>query len=414
MEKVCYSKSPLSYDELEKYRDENGFIDLNEANLVVVEGSRNQIGSTDIFKYWVDFNGTKVLLKQEKMLDGEQNGSMYSELIMNALCENMRIRSAKTDVFKYGEFKGLISHLAFDPEKESMIMIRELIGDIPSDGDTFDFKTVEDKIKEGLISQFELSDKDAEVVILKRRLQKIIQLYSSEMDNHLENEALLFSRDEDGKYHIRSCPMFDNELSFGLHATFSEMMQDSLYDSLQVQTPLLRHAIRSMKKGQPFNKQEMEALEEVSSSEELRDIILGNLQLRNRVVGNGKQVVMNTSGLPRYFSKSDATLAYLYQESSDAVDNPDLDEDIIELHENILDFIADIHDLSMEDIISDVEEKVKLPSIVKTQLIRFSKMKTEVLGFVMEGVGEIDYYEQMAENLMQYKEKDKANSQEIE
>ena len=409
MEKVCFSKCPVDLDSLEDTRDEAGFIDLDDANIVVVEGSRNQIGATDIFKYWFDFNGQKVLLKQEKSLDGEQNGSLYSELIMHALCEFMRVRSAKVDCFKLGNIKGIISHMVFNPEKESMIMTRELIGDIPCVGDSFDFKTVEDKIKEALISQFEISPKEAENVILKRRLQKIIQLYSSEMDNHLENEALLFSRDQNGKYHVRTCPLFDNELSFGLHATISELMQDNLFDSLQTKnlSSIQKEAILSLKSKKLLTKEQFSALREIGSKDELVRILLSDIQIRNRVAGNGKQVVIDEKSTPRFDSKSDATLAMLYHESKIALQNPDLDDDLIERHETIINFIEELKDLDIKEILDLVEETVPLPPIIKTQVKRFAHMKSNVLGFVVEGVGELDYYERMADIVLKRRDKDK-------
>lgn len=97
--------------------------------LAIDESSRNQVGTTDIFKYWVDFAGQKVLLKEEKMLDGEPNFTIYSELIMSELANQVGIQSAKCDLIKYRGKRGILSHLALDLEKEALEMTAGLIGD---------------------------------------------------------------------------------------------------------------------------------------------------------------------------------------------------------------------------------------------------------------------------------------------
>ena len=104
-----FTQFPISLEELEKYRDEDGFINLDNVLLAIDESSRNQVGTTDIFKYWVDFAGQKVLLKEEKMLDGEPNFTIYSELIMSELANQVGIQSAKCDLIKYRGKRGILS-----------------------------------------------------------------------------------------------------------------------------------------------------------------------------------------------------------------------------------------------------------------------------------------------------------------
>ena len=42
-EKIEYSTCPLSIEELEQYRDEEGFIHLDDVGIEIVNGSRSQI-----------------------------------------------------------------------------------------------------------------------------------------------------------------------------------------------------------------------------------------------------------------------------------------------------------------------------------------------------------------------------------
>ncbi|MBR6253343.1 MAG: hypothetical protein IKR04_05880 [Clostridia bacterium] len=400
---------------MEEFRDEDGFIDLERADLIIAEGSRNQIGSADIFKYWVDFAGTKVLLKEQKKLENEENGTIYSELYMHELCEEMDIESAHTDVFKIGNIKGVISFMAFDPEKEGLILTRELIGDMQVDGDAYDYNSVEIRIEEELVRQFKLSKKEAHKVVLERRLQKILQLYASEMDNHTENEGFLFKRNEDGSYNIRLCPMFDNERSFGLYSSYSEMMSDALYDSLERRTPILRHMVKSLRRGEDLSKSEISLLYEFSSKEEIRDVLLGNMNSRIRVGSNGMQIMLDDSKLPKFFSLTDATLAKLYMDSKSIIDNPDaIDNDELICHKRIVRLVDSLEQVEAEELIENIENKLSIPSTIKTQISRFSRMKSEVLHFAQLGRGEVSFYEEMADLLLKEKEKLLNKKQEID
>ena len=42
-EKIKYSRCSLSIEDLEKFRDEEGFIHLDEAGIQVEEGSKSQV-----------------------------------------------------------------------------------------------------------------------------------------------------------------------------------------------------------------------------------------------------------------------------------------------------------------------------------------------------------------------------------
>ena len=69
-----YEKSSYSLEDLESLRDENGFIDLTNIGLALTNESRNIIGNQDRIKNWVDFKGTKALLKGEIALEYQTDG----------------------------------------------------------------------------------------------------------------------------------------------------------------------------------------------------------------------------------------------------------------------------------------------------------------------------------------------------
>ena len=83
-----YEKSSYSLEDLEALRDGKGFIDLTNIGLALNEESRNIIGNQDRIKNWVDFNGTKALLKGEIALDeNDKNYGIYAELITEEIAK---------------------------------------------------------------------------------------------------------------------------------------------------------------------------------------------------------------------------------------------------------------------------------------------------------------------------------------
>ena len=404
------------------------------------KAQRAKSGSSDIFKYWVDFAGQKVLLKQEKVLDGT-NGTIYSDLIMGAICQEMGVPSAKTDLFKFKDFRGIMSFSAFDPSKEALIMTRELIGDIPTieNSDIFDFELVEEKLKDALKSSFGLSDQKIHQLLLDRKLQKILQLYSCEMDNHLENEGFLFSRDDEGRYQVRVCPMFDNELSFGLSTTIGEIYADNLTDGLEYRenTQKLRKIYRKIENGEKLTPEEEKKLASFKEKDELIRYLVGNTNLRNRLLGNGKQLFSSSLEDKTSFNSLTGTLRTIYsqaldeeslEEEPEESDSPGItlsgirdllelinsrksgeieesenQEDLISNSEKILEFIEELGSLSMPEILESVEEKYSIPQVIKTHLLRFGQMRKQDMMHVVDDIDEVTYYSDMADSLLGYK-----------
>ena len=71
------TKSNLSLEDLEQFRDEEGYIDLDKAGLEVAKESREVRGNEHRVKNWVDFNGSEVLIKEEAQLD-QRNYGVYA------------------------------------------------------------------------------------------------------------------------------------------------------------------------------------------------------------------------------------------------------------------------------------------------------------------------------------------------
>ena len=116
---MSFIKSKYSIEELDKLRDQNGYIDISKTD-ISLEGtendpSREKMGNTDRFKNWVDFLGTKVLLKEEVKLEDKRNFGIYSELIMEELAKQMGLEAARTDLIKYNDRYGISSEMILNP-----------------------------------------------------------------------------------------------------------------------------------------------------------------------------------------------------------------------------------------------------------------------------------------------------------
>ena len=104
----------VTIESLEKYRNENGFIDMDKffaENDTSVE--REVVGNVDRVKDWVTLeDGTKILLKTEPDIQAdneEEYGIVYADLIYNKLASQAGLDTAQTDLIMYKGKKGIYS-----------------------------------------------------------------------------------------------------------------------------------------------------------------------------------------------------------------------------------------------------------------------------------------------------------------
>ena len=132
-----FIQSQYSIEELEQFRDENGFIDLSAAGIRITPESREIVGNPNRVKNWVDFNGRKVLIKGEIILDEEKNYGIYAELIVEEIAKQSGQKNAHYDLMKMknenGEdIFGVMSESIVDIEKgEQLVSLHDIIGDQP-------------------------------------------------------------------------------------------------------------------------------------------------------------------------------------------------------------------------------------------------------------------------------------------
>lgn len=215
-----FIKCEYSLEDLEEFRDENGFIDLTKAGVEITPESREKKGTEARLKNWVDFDGTKALLRGEVV----ENYSVYAELIVEEIAKQLGIEAAHYDLIKIKDEKGkevfgVLSVAIIDFDKEYLISLHDLIGDEPkSEGslEDIDFESVTkyqftiDKLKECLeISEY--SEQDINDIILDYKKRQLFYLSVLETDKHPEN--ISFIKEKNNNEKITLSPNYDSEFS---------------------------------------------------------------------------------------------------------------------------------------------------------------------------------------------------------
>lgn len=215
-----FIKSDYTLEDLEEFRDKNGFIDLSLAGIQLTDESRETKGTEERLKNWIDFGGKKVLLRGEVV----ENYSVYAELIVEEIAKQIGVETAHYDLMKIKDKNGVenfgvLSESIVDFGEEDLITLHDLIGDEPSSEDmmediNFDSATryefTIDKLKERL-ENAEYSEQDINKIILDYNKRLLFGLSVLETDKHSENIAFLKRTNGDGK--IRLSPNYDSEFS---------------------------------------------------------------------------------------------------------------------------------------------------------------------------------------------------------
>ena len=376
----------LSIDDLEVFRDEKGFIDLDAAGVVFDAESREKRGDTERIKNWVDFAGEKVLVKAERMLEGERNFGVYSELIVEELAKQMGLTSARYDLIKCGGKYGVLSHMMNDLEKEEFDTIYSLIGETeinPEYPDISDFAEVEEKFKDAL-EGMDMTSEEVEGVIAERRKQKILQLFVCEADGHIENEGVIRYKNADGRTVVRTAPMFDNEASFMLDMDEKTLMDavnnnDSFnWCSNEVNRMLSEieegKGVKATVEGDIGYRLALQSLKDMAQTEEeVSQVLTGDAYLRRVSSGIASKVAfLQEQDDAEYGSITDNTLAYL--------------RDISEDDEEIEEFMGKVfEELDIDAAIENVENRIKapIPDLVKKVVRDFTRMRRKALDEIL-------------------------------
>lgn len=234
-----YEISEYTLEELEQFRDENGFIDLSKAGVILTEASREIRGYVDRIKNWVDFRGTRALIKGELIRDQEKDYGIYAELIVEEIAKRLGVETAHYDLIRIngddGEpIFGVLSQSVVDVTSgEELVSLHSLIrSEVEEESDFMD------------TTKYEYTVKRLEYVLLKdgydvEQVQQVISDYKKRLafattiidtDKHTENVAFI-KRTINGKKTIRLSPNFDSESALMLDTRIS-LIQKLLEDYL--------------------------------------------------------------------------------------------------------------------------------------------------------------------------------------
>ena len=224
-------KLDIKYDELQKFRKENGYIDLDEIVDYNEKFQREVRGYEDREKDWIELEDTNVLAKTNS---DEYDNSSWSEIICTQLATMANLDVAECDIVKYKGKYGIISK-NICKENEELITINDLIGTGPTNEeypDSTDIYYVFDNLEEKLYEDG-VKEEQIDKCMLDLRKQLLFDMYVMETDRHTENISFIMGTDENGERTARLAPMYDTEKALALYDN-KEYMEKIYKDILKV------------------------------------------------------------------------------------------------------------------------------------------------------------------------------------
>ncbi len=235
-----FEDSPYKIEDLEKFRDNDGFIDLEKVGLKFPNSTKESRGSQDRIKNWVNFNGTKVLIKGERKLLDERNYGYYAELIVEEIGKKLNIPMAHYDLVKVKdkdtEVYGNMSFMMYNFVNEDLISIHDLIGEDKEDNkflDSSDLNRVLTKL-ENKFKEMGYNKEKIDELILEFKKRQAFSILVLETDKHIENYSYVKSTKE-----IKLSPNYDSEASLLLDndiSTIDKILED--YNTLKEVTDI--------------------------------------------------------------------------------------------------------------------------------------------------------------------------------
>lgn len=229
----------MKLEDLEKYRDENGFIDMDLAlKENVCETINEGRGSQNRDKFWIVLDDTEVLLRNDNLDDCGVEYTGYAELLMEELSKQVGINSAHYDIVKYNGKNGVISKNVLDKTKnESMHTIKSISGVDMYPNEPIDIISIWNGVK-----NFTDLENGMGKGISKEKLQEvyndvgktaIFDIFTMSNDRHSENIGIVYGKnDEDNELIFKLASLYDNECSLMLDKPvdeIDEMLNDEQY-----------------------------------------------------------------------------------------------------------------------------------------------------------------------------------------
>lgn len=284
-----FAQCNFSIDELNAFRDSEGFIDLSKAGIRFTPNSREIIGNPNRVKNWVNFNGQKALVKGEAILESERNYGIYGELIAEEVAKKLGLETAHYDLIKSVDengktFLGVLTESMVDINKgERLESLRSIIGDEPVESGQFIDMTSLDYTLNKLQQVLTLdgvSQEQIDQVLLDYKKRLTLSIATLDTDKHVENIAFI-RRKVDGQETIKLSPNFDSEASFLLDtdiSTIKKLLDDyeALKQSANVADPRIGTLVSRDEGG--LDSVWMDTLEMLCEDDEIYDFYADKLE----------------------------------------------------------------------------------------------------------------------------------------
>lgn len=208
----------MKLEDLENYRDENGFIDMDLAiNENKLEIGNELRGSQNRDKFWVFLDDTEVLVRSENLDECAKDYTIYAELLVEELAKQVGIDCAHYDAMKYNGKSGVISKNVLDKKKdEGMFDFRSISSKKLVPNDLVDIVDIFSAI-ENLAKTEDISKDLAKKAYFDVAKIAIFDTFTMSNDRHSENIAIIFGKDQkNGEPIFKVAPIFDNECSLML------------------------------------------------------------------------------------------------------------------------------------------------------------------------------------------------------
>lgn len=318
-----FVQSQYSLEDLNKFRDSKGFIDITKAGIEFESiQSRELVGNPNRIKNWVNFNGTKALIKGETILEDERNYGIYAELIVEEICKQYGIETAHYDLIKKLNEDGTISYGVLsqsivDVENgEQLRSLRDIIGDEPQRDDiddclgidttdlNFTLETLEHKLEKDGFSRENI---DQVIIDYKKRLAFSIAVLDS--DKHTENIAFIVKK-VDGQDVISVSPNFDSEATLLLdndYGTVEKLLED--YVSLRRATDIAQPRIATYRSEEDggFESLWKDTLDYLCEDDEVYDyvneVLIGSVDMDEVLENVEKRIQAKLPDDVRYMAK---------------------------------------------------------------------------------------------------------------
>ena len=210
------AKCNFTLEELQKTRDENGYMNINKKDIPSTIATREKVGNEFRYKEWISTpDGQKYLVKTNaESVDGGQCYLEYAEMICMQLAKKVGIEYADYDLIKVDGEPGVITKCMTNDDEEliTLDMLNNGTYEHPDCLNVVEYVDVRNNLNENLMALGTLSKDEIKQINDEMDKRVLFDIFIGAADRHTENISFIHTKD--GK--LKLAPMYDSENSLGL------------------------------------------------------------------------------------------------------------------------------------------------------------------------------------------------------